>query len=236
MKKHMAYKTPYNDPEFVRIKEKYRGIKAPYKEAIVKLEQLKENLWLKSWEHNITSRLNILHRIPIHIAVVGGFILFFISMEIGIIGFIVYLLLLSYYFLANIVSNRAKERVLNKNSEIILKIDHEIEKAQKVLDELNRKYGFEWDQACEDYSSYPPDWKERCEIVKNRDGYKCTTCGYPDGFQRMSRDLHVHHKIALSDGGNNAISNLITLCHICHRKIDHKHARIKKIRKTKRDW
>lgn len=74
-----------------------------------------------------------------------------------------------------------------------------------------------WDEYCVNYSDYPPDWKYRRKYVLERDGKRCTKCGWPEGVQRKVRELHVHHKQRLSSGGTNAFPNLETLCDICHR-------------------
>lgn len=42
-----------------------------------------------------------------------------------------------------------------------------------------------------------------------RDGNKCRKCNREDG-------LEVHHIVAVSDGGDNEMDNLITLCSGCH--------------------
>ena len=48
--------------------------------------------------------------------------------------------------------------------------------------------------------------------VKWRDGYKCAVCG------AEHVPLEVHHRIQRHNGGTNAPSNLITVCHDCHVK------------------
>jgi hypothetical protein len=75
-----------------------------------------------------------------------------------------------------------------------------------------------WESYNESFKGYPPDWDERRYLVKKRDNWSCTKCSWPHGFKRLARNLHVHHNIPISKGGNNALSNLITLCHVCHRK------------------
>jgi hypothetical protein len=75
-----------------------------------------------------------------------------------------------------------------------------------------------WENYNESFIGYPPDWNERRNQVKKRDGYHCQKCGWPKGFQRLSRNLHVHHKRQISNGGDNRLDNLITLCHVCHKK------------------
>ncbi|MBU2685530.1 MAG: HNH endonuclease [Gammaproteobacteria bacterium] len=47
-----------------------------------------------------------------------------------------------------------------------------------------------------------------------RDNYTCQDCG---AF-KMSIGLAAHHVIFLCHGGKNEDSNLVTLCHACHRK------------------
>ncbi len=47
------------------------------------------------------------------------------------------------------------------------------------------------------------------KAVYKRDGYACALC---DGI----RGLQIHHVIKRSQGGNNSMHNLVTLCHICH--------------------
>ena len=62
---------------------------------------------------------------------------------------------------------------------------------------------------------YPPDWKQRCNMLKEKIGNYyygiCSKCG-------TSKNLHVHHNIPLSQGGSNKIENLILLCDKCHLK------------------
>ena len=55
----------------------------------------------------------------------------------------------------------------------------------------------------------PPDWKYRVRGAKERAGNKCERCG-------NSFDLHVHHKLSRSQGGNHKPANLVVLCSNCH--------------------
>jgi 5-methylcytosine-specific restriction endonuclease McrA len=92
---------------------------------------------------------------------------------------------------------------------------------------------------CDTVPFYPRDWDERRQLVLQRDRHMCTACGWPRGYRRRARDLHVHHIVSLSDGGSNVLSNLITLCHVCHRKVDKKHAGVRKLtsgRRGRRRW
>jgi 5-methylcytosine-specific restriction endonuclease McrA len=71
---------------------------------------------------------------------------------------------------------------------------------------------------------YGPDWKQRAEEARRRDGYKCQRCGKPQG----RKALDVHHKRPYPSFGHrafaeaNQLSNLITLCHPCHMAIEGK--------------
>lgn len=47
-------------------------------------------------------------------------------------------------------------------------------------------------------------------LVRERDGNRCARCG-------STRDLHVHHRIARSQGGRDYCQGLITLCAADHR-------------------
>lgn len=59
------------------------------------------------------------------------------------------------------------------------------------------------------YLTYPADWEIRRTAVIQRDGASCTNCG-------NTRHLHLHHRIHLSKGGSNKVSNLDLLCGDCH--------------------
>src|SRR5438105_10355798 len=83
---------------------------------------------------------------------------------------------------------------------------------------LRNRIDEEWDTYCINLTGYPPDWKYIVLIVLERDDRTCTQCGWPNGVKRQVRQLHVHHVERHSRGGNHALSNLVTLCDICHGK------------------
>ena len=68
--------------------------------------------------------------------------------------------------------------------------------------------------------NYSEDWKKLREERLRMDNYICQKCGF-DGHKQKHL-LNVHHKVALSRGGRNKLSNLITLCKKCHDKVHHK--------------
>ena len=107
----------------------------------------------------------------------------------------------------------------------------------KALDiELTKRIEAEWDAYCVNYTGYPPDWKYRVMVVLERDQHTCTQCGWPNWVKRKVRHLHVHHVERHSRGGDHALSNLITLCDICHSKQEGPgHSRFKP-RRRKRLW
>lgn len=94
-----------------------------------------------------------------------------------------------------------------------------VAKAESFLRAAETRY----ERECDRYYSYPPDWDTRRQAVLARDGYRCTSCGWPDGVKRKRRELHIHHVESLARGGNNSLNNLTTLCHMCHRRIDADH-------------
>lgn len=58
------------------------------------------------------------------------------------------------------------------------------------------------------WPDYPPDWQERKSYAIAENSC-CENCG-------SSKSLHVHHIIALSNGGSNLAINLAVLCESCH--------------------
>lgn len=54
-------------------------------------------------------------------------------------------------------------------------------------------------------------WKTKALEVKTRDGFRCILCGAPDS-------LEVHHT-TYQHFKNEKLSELMTLCHECHKLI-----------------
>jgi hypothetical protein len=57
-------------------------------------------------------------------------------------------------------------------------------------------------------------WKYLRRETLERDDFTCQEC--KTSYKEQQQFLHAHHKIYLSDGGENIVSNLITLCKECH--------------------
>jgi len=71
-----------------------------------------------------------------------------------------------------------------------------------------------------DPNAYGPGWRQIREQVRQRDGYRCQVCGIPEN----GRQHDVHHKtpfkLFASPEQANQLSNLVTLCPSCHRRVE----------------
>lgn len=56
-------------------------------------------------------------------------------------------------------------------------------------------------------------WRRLTGRVKRRDGFRCVRCGREAGEDTR---LSVDHIIPVSRGGSNELTNLQTLCTVCH--------------------
>ena len=84
-----------------------------------------------------------------------------------------------------------------------------------TVDEL-RAQGL-WTNATNEYG---PQWSNLRDQVRRRDGFRCQVCGSPEG----ERAHDVHHKKPFKTFASieqaNHLSNLITLCQACHRRVE----------------
>jgi hypothetical protein len=62
------------------------------------------------------------------------------------------------------------------------------------------------------HQNYSLEFNRNREIARNRDGYKCASCGIPQ--EEFIRRLNVHH--IDENKHNNNLNNLTTLCYKCH--------------------
>lgn len=71
-----------------------------------------------------------------------------------------------------------------------------------------------------DPNDYGPNWPTQRDRARQRDGYRCQHCGTPE----RGRAHHVHHKVPFRafPGAQqaNQLSNLVTLCPVCHRRAE----------------
>lgn len=80
-------------------------------------------------------------------------------------------------------------------------------------------------------SRYGSNWQEQRSKAKRRDGHECRVCGLSNRAheRRHEEGLHVHHIVPrrrflyrgrLDDELANRLSNLVTLCRVCHPKME----------------
>lgn len=60
----------------------------------------------------------------------------------------------------------------------------------------------------------PEDYFVLCQSVLKRDGFRCRNCG-------SRNNLHVHHIVFRSTGGDDVSENLCVLCNFCHDGVHH---------------
>jgi DEAD/DEAH box helicase domain-containing protein len=69
-------------------------------------------------------------------------------------------------------------------------------------------------------NNYGPNWQKQRELARARDMFRCQVCGEPEGLF----EHHVHHKTPFrmfdTTEQANQLTNLITLCKSCHRKVE----------------
>ena len=122
-----------------------------------------------------------------------------------------------YMFIQN-MRTKLIEMVVKNNNILYVSKEKQLNKLKfKYITACYKIIG-QWEKYCINYHDYPPDWNDRKDLVKKRDKYQCTECGWPNGIRIRRRNLHIHHVIPISHGGNNDLKNLKTLCHICHRQ------------------
>lgn len=68
---------------------------------------------------------------------------------------------------------------------------------------------------------HAPTPKLRTQILK-RDDFRCLACGRRPA-NNSDIELHVHHIAPFAQGGLTVRTNLITLCHTCHKGLDPHH-------------
>ncbi|MHA1286033.1 MAG: HNH endonuclease [Candidatus Thorarchaeota archaeon] len=60
------------------------------------------------------------------------------------------------------------------------------------------------------------DWEEQRKKCYKRDHYTCQVCGKHCG----RKEIQAHHIIPYKEKGTNDLSNLITLCNVCHAQVE----------------
>ncbi|MFN2194563.1 MAG: DEAD/DEAH box helicase [Anaerolineales bacterium] len=69
-------------------------------------------------------------------------------------------------------------------------------------------------------NDYGPNWNTIRAIVLARDDFRCQVCG----LEASASVLHIHHKVPFRAFDTyheaNQLTNLVTLCPVCHRKVE----------------
>jgi len=226
--KHWENRLP--DPEFERLSiEKSRAID-PLRQIVVEPSRRHAEI-VHSASGIAGGILAFLQSAFVYVSILCMLIWFIagILLAIGII--VAYLLITGA---ASFWKDQKVKKVLLLNAEELGRLEQFARDADARIRIVAAEYDECIRQHCDTFPSYPADWDERRRFVLQRDNHTCTSCGYPHGFRRLVRELHIHHKVSLSDGGNNEPSNLTTLCHVCHRKVDGKHATVRKLNHGRR--
>ena len=74
---------------------------------------------------------------------------------------------------------------------------------------------------------YGDDWNKIRLTIYKRDNYTCQECSIT--MAETKKAHHIHHKIPFVESRDNSFDNLITLCPSCHRKIEAKLMRERKL-------
>ncbi len=71
-----------------------------------------------------------------------------------------------------------------------------------------------------DANKYGPNWAQQRDRARARDEYRCQVCGLEEG----DREHDIHHKVPFRQFETpllaNQLSNLVTLCPSCHRRVE----------------
>jgi 5-methylcytosine-specific restriction endonuclease McrA len=213
------------DPEFKRLSaEKSKAIE-PLQEIADK-PTIRHREIVETATHGATRVLELIQHSLFRIAIICA-VVWFATCLLYAIG-----VALLFLIIAGVASSCIKhqtETALQVHAQELHKLEELANEAEARIRLIERDYDERIRAHCDTFPSYPADWDERRRLVMVRDNHACTACGWPRGFQRRARELHVHHIKSLSDDGTNMLSNLTTLCHICHRKIDSKHEGVQKL-------
>jgi len=84
---------------------------------------------------------------------------------------------------------------------------HEVYLDSWVIDKINQSTGLEeWSRD----DQYPVNWDTLRRKCYSRNDYTCQECNATE------TELHAHHKIPVSEGGEHTLNNLICICKSCH--------------------
>jgi 5-methylcytosine-specific restriction endonuclease McrA len=67
------------------------------------------------------------------------------------------------------------------------------------------------------FSDRTAAWQRARKAALHRDGHRCVRCG---ATSTETLRLHVHHIAPRAQGGTHALKNLLTLCDVCHPRVE----------------
>lgn len=124
------------------------------------------------------------------------------------IGFIVFSIIL--FFIYRIDRTKHEARIKEWDSMYPIPVEPELKHFHDPKAELSNR-----DRAIlkvfNNWPGYPPFWSYLREVVQQRDENRCQVSGCPSRVE-----LHIHHKTAVSQGGEHVPTNLISLCSFHH--------------------
>ena len=90
--------------------------------------------------------------------------------------------------------------------------DQRFKYRKKFKPNVSRSKGAE-KSAKEKDDLYSKNWENIRKLVYRRDGNRCVLCG-------QKGKLHAHHLVPVRISHDNSISNLVSVCEKCHRRLE----------------
>ena len=205
------------DKQFAQMKADERNMLEPYEIEMSKVDAEIQSIIDSYFWKKVEKHLGIYFLVILAILIIPALYIFIVA---GLGGLIFAGLLLTPivgWFSRKFANADAAAK--DKAGERYIKVESKKVELQSTIDEIIGVYNDKLFNLFNKWTKYPPDWDFRRELVKERDGHVCTECGWPSGFKRRRRKLHVHHLVPLSKGGDNSLENLVTLCSHCHRAL-----------------
>lgn len=217
----------YDNTIYNRLVKKYSEAKEPYYKIIKKVEEERHN-YLNSSKTYIFLLFIKKYQFILYVILLFSFEIIFPSFILAALYLFIFY---STYKKIQKVIPEYENKILTKVGKRWLDLKNSEKYSLDKIEELNQTIEIEYDNICENLSYRPPDWAHRRKKILIRDNYTCTECGWPNGFQRRARELHIHHIKAISRGGDNSLENLTTLCNVCHKKVDKLHHGVRNSRR-----
>jgi ribosomal protein S27E len=144
-------------------------------------------------------------RISSYAGIGGLFFLFIVFIDIFLI--IIPIICLIIYFFAQ---SKHRNRLAKWESTYPHPIEPQLRHFHDPLAELTNRDRIIL-KVFNNWPGYPPFWEFLRQFILQRDGNRCQVSGCPSRVE-----LHIHHKIPVSQGGEHIPSNLIALCCFHH--------------------